>query len=182
MKTIFSISLLCVCAVLVPLNAQTAKPDRQVAVTIDDLPAGMADRLPAADVTAMTNKLLGTLRDQKIPVVGFVNEIKLYKPGEVDERIKVLQTWLDYGFELGNHTFSHMKFRFARPYQRLSELVLEIVQKAAPYVKGMVQQRGNRGWSITNQTVSHSPRTPSLLSRRRLRWAQPAIPMTSRSL
>ena len=67
----------------------------------------MADRLPAADITAMTAKLLGTLRDQKIPVVGFVNEKKLYKPGEVDERIKALQMWLDYGFELGNHTFSH---------------------------------------------------------------------------
>jgi peptidoglycan/xylan/chitin deacetylase (PgdA/CDA1 family) len=79
-----------------------------VAVTIDDLPAGMADRLPAADITALTGKLLTTLRDQKIPVVGFVNEKKLYKPGEVDERIKALQMWLDYGFELGNHTFSHM--------------------------------------------------------------------------
>jgi peptidoglycan/xylan/chitin deacetylase (PgdA/CDA1 family) len=87
---------------------QTAKPpDRQVAVTIDDLPAGMADRLPAAEITAMTTKLLTTLRDQKIPVVGFVNEKKLYKLGEVDERIKALQLWLDYGFELGNHTFSH---------------------------------------------------------------------------
>lgn len=83
------------------------KPDRQVAVTIDDLPAGMADRLPAADILAMTAKLLGTLRDQKIPVVGFVNEKKLYKPGEVDDRIKALEMWLDYGFELGNHTFSH---------------------------------------------------------------------------
>jgi peptidoglycan-N-acetylglucosamine deacetylase len=88
--------------------AQAAKPDRQVAVTIDDLPAGMADRLPAADITAMTTKLLTTLRDQKIPVVGFVNEKKLYKFGEVDERIKALQMWLDYGFELGNHTFTHM--------------------------------------------------------------------------
>jgi len=86
---------------------QTGKPDRQVAVTIDDLPSGMADRLPAADITALTAKLLGTLRDQKIPVVGFVNEKKLYKPGEVDERIKALQMWMDYGFELGNHTFSH---------------------------------------------------------------------------
>jgi peptidoglycan-N-acetylglucosamine deacetylase len=67
----------------------------------------MADRVPAAEITAMTAKLLGTLRDQKIPVVGFVNEKKLYKSGEVDERIKALQMWLDYGFELGNHTFSH---------------------------------------------------------------------------
>jgi peptidoglycan/xylan/chitin deacetylase (PgdA/CDA1 family) len=89
-------------------TAAQTKLDRQVAITIDDLPAGMADRLPAADITALTAKLLGTLRDQKIPVVGFVNEKKLYKPGEVDERIKALHMWLDYGFELGNHTFSHM--------------------------------------------------------------------------
>jgi peptidoglycan-N-acetylglucosamine deacetylase len=90
-------------------SSQTAThPDRQVAITIDDLPAGMADRTSAADIVAMTAKLLGTLRDQKVPVVGFVNEKKLYKTGEVDERIKALQMWLDYGFELGNHTFSHM--------------------------------------------------------------------------
>jgi peptidoglycan-N-acetylglucosamine deacetylase len=105
----FLLAAVCtVCIWSLSMKAQDAqKPDRQVAVTIDDLPAGMADRLPSADITALTTKLLGTLRDQKIPVVGFVNEKKLYKPGEVDERIKVLQMWLDYGFELGNHTFSH---------------------------------------------------------------------------
>ena len=106
------LTILIVSALLVTLpissSAQTAKqPDRQVAVTIDDLPSGMADRLPAANITAMTTRLLGTLRDQKIPAVGFVNEQKLFKPGEVDERIKSLQMWLDYGFELGNHTYSH---------------------------------------------------------------------------
>ena len=103
-----SIALAVLCALFsVSAEAQAAKPDRQVAITIDDLPAGMADRLPAAEITAMTAKLLGTLREQKIPVVGFVNEKKLYKTGEVDERIKALQMWLDYGFELGNHTYSH---------------------------------------------------------------------------
>lgn len=103
LTALFTVSILSI-----SVSAQSAKqPDRQVAVTIDDLPAGMADRLPAAEISALTAKLLGTLRDQKIPAVGFVNEKKLYKPGEVDERIKALQMWLDYGFELGNHTFSH---------------------------------------------------------------------------
>jgi peptidoglycan/xylan/chitin deacetylase (PgdA/CDA1 family) len=103
--------LAAVCTLLISsisANPQATKPpDRQVAVTIDDLPAGTADRMSAAEITAMTAKLLGTLRDRKIPVVGFVNEKKLYKPKEVDERIKALEMWLDYGFELGNHTFSH---------------------------------------------------------------------------
>ena len=93
--------------VLSRLSSAADKPDRQVTITIDDLPAGAANSLPAATITEMTTKLLGTLRDQKIPVVGFVNERKLYKLGEVDQRIQALRMWLDYGFELGNHTFSH---------------------------------------------------------------------------
>ena len=89
-------------------NSQTvAPPDRQVAITIDDLPAGAANSMSAADITQMTVKLLATLKQQQIPVVGFVNEGKLYKLGEVDERIKALNLWLDAGFDLGNHTFGH---------------------------------------------------------------------------
>ncbi len=84
-----------------------ATPGRQVAITIDDLPAGAANSMSAAAITEMTAKLLAALREEKIPVVGFVNEKKLYKWGEVDERIKALQMWLDAGFELGNHTFAH---------------------------------------------------------------------------
>jgi peptidoglycan-N-acetylglucosamine deacetylase len=89
------------------LSARSKAEGREVAITIDDLPAGAANSMPAADISQMTTKLLTTLRDQKIPVVGFVNEKKLYKLGEVDERIAALRMWLDYGFELGNHTFSH---------------------------------------------------------------------------
>jgi peptidoglycan/xylan/chitin deacetylase (PgdA/CDA1 family) len=84
-----------------------APPDRQVAITIDDLPAGAAYSMSAAAITDMTSRLLAILREQKIPAVGFVNEQKLYKLGEVDERIKALSMWVDSGFELGNHTFSH---------------------------------------------------------------------------
>jgi len=98
-------SALCI-AFPTQLRAADAKPDRQVAITIDDLPAG-SNLLSAAAISDMTTKLLTTLRDQKIPVVGFVNEKKLYKPGEVDQRINALRMWLDYGFELGNHTYSH---------------------------------------------------------------------------
>jgi peptidoglycan-N-acetylglucosamine deacetylase len=101
----------CVIAAAVSSRAATP-PDRQVAITIDDLPAG-SNPMSAATISEMTSKLLGTLRDQKVPVVGFVNERKLYKLGEVDERIKALRMWLDYGFELGNHTFTHMSLNQA---------------------------------------------------------------------
>jgi peptidoglycan/xylan/chitin deacetylase (PgdA/CDA1 family) len=107
------LTFLCVLAVF-SLGLRTlatppdAPPERRIAITIDDLPAGAANVMSAAQITAMTKQLLGTLREQKIPVVGFVNERKLYfKWGEVDERIAALNMWLDAGFELGNHTYAH---------------------------------------------------------------------------
>lgn len=90
-----------------PVWGAPAQPDRQVAITIDDLPAGSAESMNAATLTEMTSKILAALRQHNAPAVGFVNEVKLYKPGEVDARIKVLNMWLDAGFELGNHTFHH---------------------------------------------------------------------------
>ena len=104
MKRIFLCSaLLLFWTTLLP--AQTS-PARGIAITIDDLPAANAS-MPGSDIVEMTTKLLGTLRDQKVPAVGFVNERKLYKFGEVDQRIKALSLWPENGFELGNHTFHH---------------------------------------------------------------------------
>lgn len=99
--------LLCALFSVSVLTLAADKPDRQVSITIDDLPAASAPMMSAAAITEMTTKLLTTIRDQKIPVVGFVNEKKLYKLGEIDQRINALKLWLDFGFELGNHTYSH---------------------------------------------------------------------------
>ncbi|HTU33256.1 MAG TPA: polysaccharide deacetylase family protein [Candidatus Acidoferrum sp.] len=81
---------------------------RKVAVTFDDLPAFESGALNGTQIDAQNERLLGTLRREKIPAIGFVNEVKLYQWGQVDERIKALQMWLDDGFELGNHTYSHV--------------------------------------------------------------------------
>ncbi len=100
------ISMLLISAGL--LNSQTTThPDRQICITVDDLPAGAADSMSAATITDLTSKIVATLRDQKVPAVGFVNEKKLYHWGEVDQRINALAMWVDSGLELGNHTFSH---------------------------------------------------------------------------
>ncbi len=91
-----------------PALATDAPPERRIAITIDDLPAASANSMNAATITAMTKQLLATLREQKIPVVGFVNERKLYFHwDEVNERVAALNMWLDAGFELGNHTYGH---------------------------------------------------------------------------
>ncbi len=88
-----------------PLPAQSTP--RQIAITIDDLPAVNALSFNAADLTAINRKILAALTAAKAPCIGFVNEERLYKTGEVDARIAILNSWLDAGCDLGNHTFSH---------------------------------------------------------------------------
>jgi len=89
-------------------GAADAQPERAIAITIDDLPAGAANFMTAAEITSMTTKLLATLKENKVPAVGFVNERKLFfRWNEVNERIAALNMWLDAGFELGNHTYAH---------------------------------------------------------------------------
>lgn len=101
-----AISLLFALAHGASLFAQ-APSHRSIAITVDDLPAVSSGSMSAQDVLNLTSKLVGILHDQKIPAVGFVNEEKLYKTDQVDDRIRALNLWLDYGLELGNHTFAH---------------------------------------------------------------------------
>jgi peptidoglycan/xylan/chitin deacetylase (PgdA/CDA1 family) len=85
--------------------------ERTVAITFDDLPFAA---VPAEDITnleRMTGQLLQSLQAAQTPAVGFVNEAKLYREGHLDPaRVALLRRWLDAGFELGNHTYSHASF------------------------------------------------------------------------
>jgi len=92
--------------------SQGAAPaqEKEVAFTIDDLPLNGA-RVGLERLRAMTEKLLAGINAHKVPAVGFVNESQLYVPGETDAMISVLKSWADAGVELGNHTFSHMRFK-----------------------------------------------------------------------
>jgi peptidoglycan/xylan/chitin deacetylase (PgdA/CDA1 family) len=89
---------------------ESASATRQVAVTFDDLPATQGE---LEDMRGITSRLLASLKRNGVPVVGFVNERKLYSRGEVDARTELLRAWLDAGEELGNHTFSHINLRRA---------------------------------------------------------------------
>ena len=113
---------------------------RLAAVTFDDLPAaGRSRNYNANAIKAMTSKLLQTFASHRIPVVGFVTEKGLYqRTGEVDERIAVLQMWLDAGQELGNHMFSHPSFN-TTPLAVYEEDVIrgETVTKMLLEKKGM---------------------------------------------
>ncbi len=81
-------------------------PRRTVAVTVDDLPF-VSYGLPFEAVRPLSRELVAALAARKVPAVAFVNEDRLFVPGEVDARIALLTEWLDAGMELGNHTWGH---------------------------------------------------------------------------
>ncbi|MHC9511447.1 polysaccharide deacetylase family protein [Kangiella sp. M94] len=84
-----------------------AKANKKIAVTIDDLPFTASTNKSLEEKTALTEKLLASLKKHNIEAVGFVNEKKLLVEGEVDGHIAILEQWLEAGIELGNHTFDH---------------------------------------------------------------------------
>jgi peptidoglycan/xylan/chitin deacetylase (PgdA/CDA1 family) len=92
-------------------QAAGAPRAREVAVTFDDLPTPYGD---LEDMRRITANLLPKVKRAGVPAVGFVNEGRLFQGrGEVDERRAVLEMWPEAGFELGNHTFSHINMNRA---------------------------------------------------------------------
>ncbi len=82
--------------------------DRQMAVTIDDLPVALGGRHDLGQRETITRDLLAVLAEHGVPAVGFVNESKLEVDGSIEPRmVGLLEQWLAAGFELGNHTYSH---------------------------------------------------------------------------
>ena len=91
-------------------GAAAAQARRQVAVTFDDLPAPQGE---LEDMRRITSRLLESVRRNRVPAVGFVNEGKLHRAGELEARTALLRAWLDAGLELGNHTYSHINLQRA---------------------------------------------------------------------
>jgi peptidoglycan/xylan/chitin deacetylase (PgdA/CDA1 family) len=117
----------------------TVSAQRQVAITIDDLPV-VSTRTDLRTRREITKKLLGHIKKAKIPAIGFVNENKLYNKGERDpDQIALLEMWLDAGLELGNHTYSHMGLHSAtlKAYE-------EDLLKGETITKELLEERGRK--------------------------------------
>ncbi len=112
--------------------------DRQIAVTIDDLPV-VSTRKDLKTRQQITNKLLKQITKAKVPAIGFVNENKLYTNDKRDEaQVDLLRSWLDNRLELGNHTFSHLSLH-DNPLEKYEDDILkgEIITKELLAAKSM---------------------------------------------
>ena len=89
-------------------SAVAADGARHIAISFDDLPVASTVSVSLGEVTDINAMLLRVLKQHEVKAIGFVNEDKLYRPGQVDARIDILRSWLDAGMELGNHNFGHL--------------------------------------------------------------------------
>ena len=119
--------------------------ERSVAVTFDDLP-GPPGGLVSNELAGLrenTRKLLATLTEHGVPAVGFVNEGKLFADGEgpadAKARKGVLKMWVDAGFELGNHTYSHRDLNTTP----LADFEDDVV-RGEPVARALLAERGRK--------------------------------------
>ena len=91
---------------------------KQVCFSLDDLPVVNYGITDSTHQKNLFNKIIYSLKANKVPAIGFVNEGKLYNDGIIIKyQVDLLKNWAASGLTLGNHTFSHpdynnVTFRF----------------------------------------------------------------------
>ena len=143
MRVAVVIGLVAGCAALMAAQTPPARPAaaaKTMAITFDDLPKsnGMDD-LDGARRT--TDAILRVVKAHKAPAVAFVNEGKLYAgPTMVPERAALLQSWVDAGIPLGNHTYSHIDINNV-PLEKYQEDVVRGERTYTRLMRGTAAQR-----------------------------------------
>lgn len=154
-----------------------SEPRREVAITFDDLPVVSRRDWPANDT--ITARLISALRKSGAPIVGFVNEEKLYaQPGRPPDpsRVALLTRWVAAGFELGNHTYSHADLHAVGPDRFLAEIARgDSVTSALLAARGQRPRFFRHPYLHTGLSLTIRSRVDSALSARGYRVAPVTI-------
>jgi len=107
-----------------------------MAVTVDDLPVASSAQPAGANNEDIARRILKALRDNGVPqVYGFVNG---YRKDRNPDAIGVLKNWLNAGYPLGNHTYSHMDLSkvtlqaYVADIEKLDELLATLAPVSSP--------------------------------------------------
>ncbi|MGB2715266.1 MAG: polysaccharide deacetylase family protein [Vicinamibacterales bacterium] len=117
---------------------QAPQPTRRVAITIDDGPV-VGEMSDLARFQRISAGLIGSLTAERVPATIFVNERQLNVPGQRDARAAVLDQWLDAGFDLANHTYSHPSVNKVPLWQFADD-----VMKGEVIMRQLVERRGKK--------------------------------------
>lgn len=85
--------------------------EKKLCITVDDIPTITYNANSIDLENEITRKFMATFQKHKIPAIGYVVGGQLYKNGEIDSnKLAILNRWLENGYDLGNHTFSHYDY------------------------------------------------------------------------
>lgn len=118
--------------------AFSVQAQKQIVITIDDLPTVSKAYTTPEGRLALTKKLLSHCTTHQVPAIGFVIGNSLLTNSQPDSnQIGLLKLWLNAGLELGNHTLAH------KDYNNISfEGSKADIIGGESIVKNLVQQRG----------------------------------------
>ncbi len=98
-------------AILITQYFNLYSQQKYVCLTVDDLPVVSYGINDIDFHQRITQNLTNIFDKYNVPAIGYVNEKKLYVDGKLDSnKVKVLELWLKSGYELGNHTYSHLDY------------------------------------------------------------------------
>jgi peptidoglycan/xylan/chitin deacetylase (PgdA/CDA1 family) len=116
--------------------AQTPARGRTVAITLDDGPV-VNEMKDLENFRRIAGRLREALVAEKVPATIFINERQLNVPGQRDGRAEVLAQWLEAGYDLANHTYSHPSINKVPLWQFEDDLVRgEVVMRSLLEARG----------------------------------------------
>src|SRR5579864_6730116 len=125
-------------AFLCSVSAQAPAGGRRIAITIDDGPV-VGELKDLARFQQISAGLLGSLQAEKVPATIFINERQINVQGQRDGRAAVLANWLDAGYDLGNHTYSHPSVNEVPLWQFEDNLV-----KGEVIIRSLMEEHGRK--------------------------------------
>jgi peptidoglycan/xylan/chitin deacetylase (PgdA/CDA1 family) len=132
------LSVIAALALFLPVLGAQAPAGRRVSITIDDGPV-VNENSDLGNFQRITNGLVGSFQIEKVPVTLFVNERQLNVPGQRDARAAVVEQWLNAGFEVGNHAYSH-KSASQVPVDEFTDDVI----KGEVITRALLERRGQQ--------------------------------------
>lgn len=122
--------------ILLSITTTCFAQQKMVAITIDDLPFVRIGSFNDKALTTFTVNLLHELEKQQAPAIGFVNMDKTYRNGQLDStHFNLLRLWLNKGFDLGNHTFSHPDYNYVTYNQFVDD-----IEKNEPLLEHLMKE------------------------------------------
>lgn len=118
--------------------AQGPAQERRVAITIDDGPV-VGELKDLGRFQRISAGLMSSLQAENVPATIFINERQLNVQRQRDGRAAIVTQWLDAGYDIGNHTYSHPS---------LNEIPLwqfeDNVMKGEVIMRPLLEERGRK--------------------------------------